>query len=580
MFPDPAKPSSGRRPAKRSEHGVARRPTGPSWMTALAFLVLAIPFGIMLARFAAASGKHLALADDLALIDFHTRQALRWRQELGVFDHNNWNHPGPSYFYLLSLSYRLLGPGARAEFFGATLINALAALACLGIVRHRTSPARTLWAAVWIGVLAAVLATAGAGSLTYSEGPLGALVSPWNPTVVIFPLVLFTMLCAASLDRSALSLIGALIVGSFAVQTDISTFPLVAVLFTVSALIWSTTAVHDRNRDVSPEPGRARAWWIAAGSILVVAMWVPPTIQQFTNHPGNFTLIWRFFTAGHPGQTFHAALWSVVAANAVVVVGPSEIMTSLLGGQPRHAVAAVVVTVAIVLIGAVVSGAGIRQRRRFAAGLGILSIFGIGAATIGATHIVGAIFGYLLLWEVTMPIAALIGLGMVDWHRPMPAVHRRPMTSALPFRLALSAVAVAMGAVLSQRVSALPSLRTVSDPMVARLVSMVSPSLSRRHRVFVGDNGVKPLLPGVEQFVGLVNQLDERGYHPRVNSAWRAQFGIAYLATGHEATRIELDTWSGAATRLPGYVGRVGYIAVTITGAIGHGHPPTAVRPG
>src|SRR5258708_3311895 len=135
MNPDPAttrpplQASGDRTPGSSSEPVRPSPFGGSSWMTGLAFAVLGIPFGVILIRFLIASGQHIYLPDDLALIDLHTREALRWRQQLGVFDHNNWNHPGPSYFYLLSLSYRVLGSGARAEYFGATLINALAALA-------------------------------------------------------------------------------------------------------------------------------------------------------------------------------------------------------------------------------------------------------------------------------------------------------------------------------------------------------------------------------------------------------------------------------------------------------------------
>ncbi len=132
-------------------------------------------------------------------------------------------------------------------------------------------------------------------------------------------------------------------------------------------------------------------------------------------------------------------------------------------------------------------------------------------------------------------------------------------------RLGLGGVAVLVGVVLAVRVISLPALSTVSDPTVARLDSLVTPSLSHQQAVFVGDNGVQPLLLGVEQFIGLVNQLDEQGYHPRVNTAWKAQFGTAYLATGHEASRVELSPWSVGSAGLPGYVGRVGNIAVTIT---------------
>ncbi|HEV3266760.1 MAG TPA: hypothetical protein VG014_14655 [Acidimicrobiales bacterium] len=570
MHPDPAttrpllQASGDRIPGSSPESGVDTTRGRSSWMTVLAFAVLAIPFAIILIRFLAASGQHIYLPDDLALIDLHTREALRWRQQLGVFDHNNWNHPGPSYFYLLSLAYRVLGSGARAEFFGATLLNALAALACVGVVRRRTTPARALWAAVWIGLLAGLLAITGPGSMTYSEGGLGALVSPWNPMVVILPLVLFTVLCAAALDRSALSLVGALLVGSFIVQTDISTLPVVAAVLAVAGVGWLVTLVIDRRRSPAPQHLRPR-WWVTGGLVVFAAMWTPPIIQQFTNHPGNFTLIYRFFTSGQPGQSFHAALWSVAAVNGILVEGPSEVMSSLLGVPPSHSTITVVVWIAVLLVGAAVTAVGIRQRLRLATGLGALSLVGGGATVLAVTHVIGLVFGYLVAWEIAMPIAALIGLGLVRWPWPTTGKPSRPPTASAGLRLGLGGVAVLVGVVLAVRVISLPALSTVSDPTVARLDSLVTPSLSHQQAVFVGDNGVQPLLLGVEQFIGLVNQLDEQGYHPKVNTAWKAQFGTAYLATGHEASSIELSPWSARSTGLPGYAGRVGNIAVTIT---------------
>jgi hypothetical protein len=534
-------------------------------MTGLAFAVLAIPFAVILIRFLIASGQHIYLPDDLALIDLHTREALRWRQQLGVFDHNNWNHPGPSYFYLLSLSYRVLGSGARAEYFGATLINALAALACVGVVRRRTTPARALWAAVWVGVLAATLAITGPGTMTYSEGGLGALVSPWNPMVVILPLLLFAVLCASAVNRSTLSLIGALLVGTFIVQTDVSTLPVVAVLWALAAVTWLVTRLGDRRRSpVSPHPRLSPAW-AAAGLVVFIAMWTPPVIQQFSNHPGNFTLIYRFFTSGKPGQTFHAALWSVAAVNGVLVEGPAEVMHSLLGGPPDHSALAVGVWIAVLVVGAGVAIVGLRQHLRFAAALGAVSVVGAAATVLAVTHVIGLIFGYLVAWEVALPIAALIGAGMVRWEWPAGGGRRRRVRSTLPLRLALGAVAVLVGVVLTVRVVAIPALSTVSDPTVAKLDALVVPSLNHQQSVFVGDNGVQPLLLGVEQFIGLVNQLDQQGYHPKVNNAWRAQFGNGYLASGHEPASVQLSPWSVSAARLPGYAGRVGNIAVIIT---------------
>jgi len=107
---DPARSGAG--PIEPGPIEVTRLVPPSGWLTVLAFAVVVVPFGIILGRLVLAPGQHLYLPDDLALIDLHTRRALAWKQQLGVFDHNNWNHPGPSYFYLLSIAYRVLGAAA------------------------------------------------------------------------------------------------------------------------------------------------------------------------------------------------------------------------------------------------------------------------------------------------------------------------------------------------------------------------------------------------------------------------------------------------------------------------------------
>jgi hypothetical protein len=84
----------------------------------------------------------------------------------------------------------------------------------------------------------------------------------------------------------------------------------------------------------------------------------------------------------------------------------------------------------------------------------------------------------------------------------------------------------------------------------------------------VGDAGAgtpETRLIDTEEFIGLVNQLDELGYRPKVNDFWRVQFGPGYLATGREERRIGLSTWTPVSLGEPGYRGRVGDIAVTVT---------------
>jgi hypothetical protein len=541
-------------------------------MTVLAFAAVIVPFAVILGRLALAPGQHLYLPDDLALIDLHTRWALQWKQQLGVFDHNGWNHPGPTYFYLLSVAYRLLGSGAKAMFVGATSINALAAVACVGVVRRRSTPGRALWAGVWVCLLACLLAAVGPGSITYSEGALGGLVSPWNPMVVTFPLLLLVLLCAAAVDRSPLSLLGALLVGSFIVQTNVSAAVLVVALLVVAAVVSVVTLLTDRRHRSVPADASGpwtRVGWVV-GSAALVLMWVPPVVQQLTNHPGNLTLIHRFFTAGHPGPSLVDSVRSVVAVYGVLLSGPSEVMSSYLGRAPDHGVAAYTCVVVAVLAGVVATAAGIRQRNRFASGLGALSLVGLVAMVVAVSHVVGVVYGYLVVWAVAVPVAALIGVGTV----------RLPVWTARPgVRVGACLVAVLASVVLVVRVASLPALSTVSDPEVGALASVVARSVPEGGTVFVNDGGAGATpalrLLDVEQFVGLVNQLDQRGYHPRVNHLWRAEFGPGFEATGTEDRSVELTTWTPSSPGQPGYRGRVGDLAVQVTSSVdGHSTDP------
>jgi hypothetical protein len=378
-------------------------------------------------------------------------------------------------------------------------------------------------------------------------------------------------------------LLGALLVGSFIVQTNISALILVAVLFVVALATWVVTMLTDR-RDKEPAPGGAEAsdgrpsrstgvspsrrgwWWGATGAAVFVLMWLPPAIQQLTNHPGNLTLIYRFFTAPHPVPSLAASLRSVVSVYGVLLVGPSEVMSSYLGHTPNHLVAAVTATAVAVAVGVAVTVVGARQCNRFAVALGGLSLMGLVAMVVAVSRVVGDVYGYLVVWAIAVPFAALIGAGLPRWSS-LGEAHRR-FTSRPQVRVAACLVGAVASVVLCVRVVAIPSLTSASDPQIGRLGSLVLPSLGSKGPVFVNDGGAGTdpgsRLLDVEKFVGLVNLLDQEGYQPTVNRFWSTQFGPGFEATGKERRAVELDTWTSSSPDEPGYVGRVGDLAVTL----------------
>jgi hypothetical protein len=76
-------------------------------------------------------------------------------------------------------------------------------------------------------------------------------------------------------------------------------------------------------------------------------------------------------------------------------------------------------------------------------------------------------------------------------------------------------------------------------------------------------NGLKRLL-ATEEFIGLVNQLDQHGYRPKVNQVWKPEFGPGYLSSGHDPRQIQLYTWTPSSFQQAGYVGRAGDVAVFV----------------
>jgi len=558
----------------------------------LALACLAVPFAIEAMRIIA-STYHVYLSDDLAIVDLHVRDAIHWNQQLGPLDRFGWNHPGPAYFYLLSVPARVFGSGARSEFLGALGINALSALATIWVVRRRCGRRSALWCAACIGLLCTELISTSPGATTFSESHLGALVSPWNPDVVILPLLLVGVLCAAGATGSPISLLGAALVGSFCVQTNIATFPLVATLLAAGCIAAVIRWLLRRRRTRAPETaepvdsvdaslrtwtagapgsrsGRWTTWLLIGGLVLLVLVWLPPVVQQIWGHPGNLALIWRFFTANHPPHSLQTGLWSILAVDDVFLFGLPEEMSFLLGSTPR---AAGVILAGVVLVGVLAVFIGARRRNRLACALGAASLLGFVVCILAVTRIVGAVYGYLVLWEIGMPVLGLIGLGsaLLDTgaraDSPAPRIRAsarapqalritqglrgwRPSAGTLVSGLA----AVTFSVVLCVQMADLPPLRAASDPTVEKAWQLVGPHLPRStEQVYLRDAGVD--LYGLFTFFGLFDELQVRGFNPRVNPFLQTEVGPLYLSEGREPFQIVLYPPSPAVTRMAGYVG-------------------------
>src|ERR671936_428606 len=161
---------------------------------------------------------------DGAVLEIYTLEALKGRLLVGPYSRFGWHHPGPLYFYLEAPWYWLSGRHTAGMQAGAMALN-IAAVAAI---------ART--AAASAGTPAVFAFAAGVAWYIWRTGEL--IVSPWNPHVVVLPMLAFIVLAAAFAATGRLTLLFWLVlIGSFLVQTHVAMAPPVVVLLLVAAVV-------------------------------------------------------------------------------------------------------------------------------------------------------------------------------------------------------------------------------------------------------------------------------------------------------------------------------------------------------
>ena len=563
----------------------------------VATLGLAIPF-IAIAVRLATSTRHVFLSDDLALIDVNTRDAFHFRQQLGPWDRFGWRHPGASYFYLLAAVARAVGSGPRADFLGAVLINGLAALAIVWVIRRAAGRWPALWSALCIGLLAAIVTarTPVISGHVASEASVGALVSPWDPLIVVLPLVLFATLCTVGVLGSWNYIVGASLVGSFVVQTNIGTLPIVGTLFlvTLSArlLPWDTWLLpNSASRGSSDRPdhiqrkGVANRWWVIVGLLTLLVMWLPTIVEQATNQPGNLTLIWRFFVSHSQPHSLSRGLDSIGAIDSAPAFALSHPFRAA-GGSLIHSLSALTIVVVVAAVGVTV---GVIRHCHLGVFLAVGSLLGIVVSVVSATRVVGPIDNYLIYWELGIPILAILAVGISALDEDVTAHHlaRSDITpsngtdgsdtgpalaspvntrhTGSPWRALLVVAFSFMVAVLMVDVTRLPPMSRASDNTVEAAWRLVAPALHGTRGVIEVGLGNGTSFWAFNTMAGLFDQLAISGYQPCVSPFWKTALGVRHLCQGNPQVTVLLDPRSLARTSIHGFIGYTSQYAVQVS---------------
>lgn len=490
-----------------------------------------LPFAVV-AVGALASRREIVPGADFALIDMAARRAQRWHQLLGVFDRYGWHHPGPAYLYVVSFLLRVTGPahGAQAQVAAAAVIAGAAAVGTVVVCAGLWPAERRARAAAAAAVVTAAVAVVGRA----------LLADPWNPYVVVLPLLLTIVLAVAAARGSASALAAVVVVGSFAVQSDIGTAPPVAL-----ALIGASGgfAVSRRRGDRTVTRGPADRSWGVPVALLVVgaAMWIPVLVEQVSGSPGNLTLLWRFFTAAHAhaGAGVGAGVTGFEQAS-LVGVSPPALALDLHPGWVAFAVSLAAAAAAVVFC---------RWRRQpvatavaAAGGLGTL------AGLVAGAQIVGPPFGYLLAWTVAPAIAVVLAVALAVGPRAGTAV--------------MGCAAVAVAGLLARAVP-LANASALADAKAAAAWKLVAPVAQATPSARFGLSATD--IQSLFAMAGVADELDRRGM------TFSVPANVAYsYGPGHRALPGRWLVLVGRGSAIPpGYraAGTVGDITLGVADA-------------
>lgn len=484
----------------------------------LSVAVLAVPAVVGALRLVMAARRPFDFSGDEAILEsavWHLGEQL-----VGPYSRFGFHQPGPAYYYLQAPFYRLPGASAAALFLGAYCINLGAALGCVLVVRRSLGEAVARWAAVVVGALLL--------SLTPR-----LLADAWNPYVLALP-VLFAMALAAAGTRSPGAAGGALVVGSYVVQTHVAAAATLAAVFATAGVV---ALLHHRRTRRQPLPAEAPARsalarrWTApvAAAVVLALMWAPPLIEQATRSPGNLTKLTRFFRAEHP--EFDRGIDHGLDHTAGQVAAQ---LTVLPFGHDREAKPADIVKILLTVLG-MAAGVGVavtgwRRGETVIASLGAMSVVGPLAAIWSGTRVVGEIYPYLLLWTSSLLLPGAIGTGALLAHR------RVGRTLA-----GITGVAVGFGLLVTMARHPLRPYPSVSD--VAAAAHLAEPWLAGRGvshvRIGIASHARWPLASG------LAVRLEKDGFKATVDEGWASLFGEHFHPTDHEQATVWIADAAG-----------------------------------
>ena len=469
------------------------------WPVLLALLPLLPSWWFVLAK----PWLPMSVDDDGAVIEMAERRALHGAQLTGVYSRFGFSHPGPVQLYLMAPVYAATGQRSGSLSLAALLLTTL------------FTGAAAWSAAMILGPRHGLVAAAGLALLLARMGP-GWVAHAWGPHAVVVPLALLVILALGLARQGAAWLPGLAFVATFLVQTHLGTAP--AVLCIVLAAF--VLAGRLGRRLVALRP-------VLLSALLLAALWAPPLLEQARGtpeHPGNLTLLWKFFREHGARHTFVEVFGPLAHELGSI---PIALAAAIVPSTTDHRdVGAGLFTLLLVALLPLALAAARRRRDDDAAALSWLALAAGAAALFSALRIVGEVFDYLLAFASAVSFAGWTAVALVAT-RPLEERGRgRAVGIGCAVVAVLAAISNARGLVQQQPIP-IATKESVATFTTA-LKSHLAAEGIRKPLVHVAEG--EPWVPAA----GVLLELERAGIDYAVDEDWTVMFGRNRRATGVE----------------------------------------------
>jgi hypothetical protein len=515
---------------------MSERRSVPAWAAAVVAAALALPLVVAVVQMRSPTWRpvlDLAMTE-LRVRDVGTRQTplIGLPGRIGETLEEQGSHPGPLSFYAIAPTYRLLGSSAWAMQAGSALVHLVAIGVALALARRRGGPLVFAGVALLVAVL-----VSGLGS--------GALTEPWNPYLPLLWWVVLLLAVWSVLDGDVAVLPVAVVAGSFCAQTHVPYLSL-SVGLGAGAAAWAVVLAA---RAPAGSPLRRRGVRaVGAAAAVGFLLWLPPTVDQLREDPGNYAKLVDHFTTP-PGEETPIGLRSG-AAEALQRVDPWHLGSHAVGtpalltnGSPERfpsawrgaaLVAAWLAAVAVTLLPAW------RERRLLALHALVGAGFLLGAVSI--SRIFGLTWYYLMLWMWAIGGLMVLATAWTAWRvaRRSFGADRLPSPASLGAGLAVVAALVTAHTTAADAVDAVPSDAEVSW-VLADIVPDTIAALERGDGAATGRDGRyhvtwRDAFHIGSQGFGLMSELERAGFDAGLAPLFRVPATEQRVISASEAT--------------------------------------------